>query len=103
MKLLLSVLFLIVTYELLYEKIYKENRNKYFCKKVSEDIKLIHPQDERIFYNNFNVVVQTETIFNLFLEDTIVASWEYIDNKITSVCVRDMELFNLFKETYHRI
>ena len=102
MKFLFIALLLIVAYEVLYEKYYKNTRNKYFCRKVSEDIILNHPYKERIFYNNFNVVVQTESIFNLFLEDTFVASWEYVDYKITSMYVEDMKLFNIFKEDYHK-
>ena len=105
MKILLVVLLLILLYEcvkFLYEETYKNWNNKYFCKKVCDDIMLKHPFQERIFYDKFSVFVGhgSNNIYTVLLGHQVIASWAYTNDKIDNLFIYNEGIFATFKEKY---
>lgn len=103
MKYLLITLLLIVTYEaikFLYDETYKNWRIKYFCRKVSNEITLLHPFKERVFYDKFSVFVGHSSVYVITLDNITIASWKYLNGEIVDVIVDNEELFKTFKENY---
>ena len=103
MKYLTTALLFIALYELvkhLYEKYYKNWKNKYFCGKVCEREMLLHPFKERIFYDNFSVFVGHNNSYSVILDSNTIATWWYSDGKIKDLYIYNEELFKTFKEKY---
>ena len=83
-----------------HEKIYRNWKNKYFCKGVCNDIMYKHPFQERIFYDKFYVSVGHNDIYSIILGNQSVASWYYTNGKIANLYIDNEELFKTFKEKY---
>ena len=103
MKYLLITLFIILMYEAItffYKETYKNWRTKYFCRKVSEEIALLHPFKERIFYDKFSVFVGHTNTYAITLDNSTIATWKYLNGEVSNVIVDNEELFKTFKENY---
>ena len=103
MKYLLITLFIILMYEAInffYKETYKNWRTKYFCGKLSEEIALLHPFKERVFYDKFSVFVGHTNEYAITLDNLTIATWKYLNGKVTDVIVNNEELFKTFKENY---
>lgn len=96
MKYLIVALLLIALYELsdtIIKDLLKNRRNKYLCRTVSER----HPQKERAIYERFIVFSHSDGRYDLFLEETLVATWFFDGRKAYDICVENEGLFNSLK------
>lgn len=79
---------------------YKNMKNKYFCKKVSERIKPSKQEKIVVACDKFNIVVHHDNTFHLYLDKNFIANWSYQNNEVKDLSIISEELFNSFKEKY---
>lgn len=106
MKYLILTLLFIVIFDLsyhLYRDMYKNMKNKYFCKKVSERIKPSKHGKIVVACDNFNIVAHHDNTFHLYLDKNFIANWSYQNDEVKDLSIVSEELFNSFKEKYPRI
>lgn len=106
MKYLILTLLFIVIFDLsyqLYRDMYKNMKNKYFCKKVSERIKPSKQGKIVVACDKFNIVVHHDNTFYLYLDKNFIANWSYQNDEVKDLSIVSEELFNSFKEKYPRI
>ncbi len=106
MKYLILTLLFIAIFDLsyqLYRDMYKNMKNKYFCKKVSERIKPSKQGKIVVACDNFNIVAHHDNTFHLYLDKNFIANWSYQNDEVKDLSIISEELFNSFKEKYPRI
>ena len=106
MKYLILTLLFIAIFDLsyqLYRDMYKNMKNKYFCKKVSERIKPSKQGKIVVACDNFNIVAHHDNTFHLYLDKNFIANWSYQNDEVKDLSIVSEELFNSFKEKYPRI